>query len=131
MKKYYFENIEEATKENDNFRKVVFTGPHSQVVLMSLLPGEDIGAEVHTVDQFFRIEAGEGKGIVDGEEFDVSDGSAVLVPAGLEHNFINTGSTELKLYTIYSPANHIDGRIHKTKSEAMSDTEDEEFGHSN
>lgn len=129
MKKYYFENIEEATLENNNFRKVAFTGPHSQVVLMSLLPGEDIGNEVHHVDQFFRIEGGEGKAIVDGEEFGVSDGSAVLVPEGLEHNFINTGDTPLKLYTIYSPVNHIDGRVHATKADALADTEDEEFGH--
>ncbi len=129
MKKYYFENIEEATLENNNFRKVVFTGPHSQVVLMSLLPGEEIGAEVHKVDQFFRIEGGVGKAVVDGEEFAVEDGSAVLVPEGLEHNFINTGDTPLKLYTIYSPANHIDGRVHETKADALADTEDEEFGH--
>ena len=129
MAKYYEANIEEETLENENFREVLFTGEHSQLVLMSLLPGEEIGAETHKVDQFFRIENGEGKAVVDGDEFEVSDGSAVLVPAGLEHNFINTSDAPLKLYTLYSPPNHIDGRVHPTKSDALADTLDEEFGH--
>lgn len=126
----YTSNIEQETIANTNFRKVVAIGAHSQVVLMSLLPGEDIGSEVHEkVDQFFRIEKGEGKVVVNGEEFAVSDGSAVLVPAGSEHNVVNTGSSDLKLYTIYSPANHIDGRVHATKADAIADEEDEAFGH--
>lgn len=130
MSKYYFANIEEETKDNDNFRKVVWTGEKSQLVLMSIPEGGEIGVETHpNVDQFFRVEKGEGKVIIDGEEISFSDDYAFIVPAGTEHNVVNTGSGDLKLYTIYSPANHIDGRIHKTKEEAMADTEDEEFGH--
>lgn len=117
-------NIEDLTSKNTNFRQVIFTGPHSQLVLMALLAGEDIGVEVHNVDQFFRFESGNGKVVLNGEEFAVSNGSAVVVPAGTEHNVINTGSTELKLYTIYSPAQHKDGTIHKTKAEAQADEED-------
>ncbi len=126
--KPYAENIEKLTLANNNFRMVIYTGPHSQLVLMSLLPGEDIGNEVHHVDQFFRFEAGTGKSIIDGIEYPVADGTAIVVPAGLEHNIINTGATIMKLYTVYSPANHIDGRIHVTKAEAMVDEEDEAFG---
>lgn len=96
---------------------------------MSLLPGEEIGVETHQkVDQFFRFEKGEGKAIVNGVEYKVEDGTVLLVPSGLEHNIINTGNEALKLYTLYSPANHIDGRIHKTKDEAFQDIEDEKFG---
>ncbi len=131
MKKHYFGNIEEETEKNENFRKVIWTGGHSQLVLMSLPVGCDIGVEIHpNVDQFFRIESGEGKVIMDGEEMGFSDNFAFIVPAGVEHNVINTGDKDLKLYTIYSPANHIDSRVHKTKEEAVADTEDEEFGHS-
>ncbi len=131
MKKYYFGNIEKETEENDNFRKVIFTGEKSQLVLMSLPVGCDIGMETHqNVDQFFRIESGKGKVIIDGEELEFSDNFAFVVPAKAEHNVINTGDEEVKLYTIYSPANHIEGRIHKTKEEAEADTEDEDFGHS-
>lgn len=113
-------NIEQLTLENANFRKVIFTGEHSQLVLMSLKPNEEIGLETHqNVDQFFRFEQGTGKVIIDGEESNVQDGSAVIIPAGSEHNIINTSdSEELKLYTIYSPANHPDGTIHATKEEA-------------
>jgi len=121
-------NIEKMTLENSYFRQVLFTAPHSQVVLMSILPGEDIGVEVHHVDQFFRIEAGMGKAVVDGKEYELADGTALLVCAGSEHNIINTGKTPLKLYTIYAPANHIDGRIHKTKKDAIADEEDEAAG---
>lgn len=119
-------NIEEQTLENDNFRKVIFTAPHSQLVLMSLLPTEEIGMESHpNVDQFFRIEKGEGKIILNGEGSVIHDGFAIVVPAGVEHNVINTSAVEpLKLYTIYSPANHRDGVIHETKAEAESDTTD-------
>jgi mannose-6-phosphate isomerase-like protein (cupin superfamily) len=122
----YIDNIEEKTQANSYFRQVVFTGAHSQLVLMSLLPSEDIGTEVHpNVDQFFRIESGHGKVIMNGEEHEFFDGSAIVVPAGTEHNLINLSGTDpLKLYTIYSPANHPDGKIHKTKAEAMADEED-------
>lgn len=117
--KPYFGHIEADTSANDNFRKVVFTGEHSQLVLMSLKPGEEIGLEVHPhVDQFFRFEQGEGRVIVDAEEFAVVDGDSVVVPAGSQHNVINTGAGDLKLYTLYSPANHPDGTVHKTKAEA-------------
>lgn len=113
-------NIEEQTQANDYFRQVIFTAPHSQLVLMSLNPGEEIGMETHAdVDQFFRFESGTGKVILNSEESVVSNGFAVVVPAGTEHNVVNTGTDKLKLYTIYSPANHPDGTIHKTKAEAM------------
>ncbi len=117
----YVGKIEELTLNNAYFRQVLFTAPHSQLVLMSLKPGEEIGSEVHpNVDQFFRFEKGQGKVVLNGEESVVSDGFAVVVPAGTEHNVINTSQTEeLKLYTIYSPPNHPDGTIHKTKEEAM------------
>jgi mannose-6-phosphate isomerase-like protein (cupin superfamily) len=118
--KGYFTNIEKYTLENENFRKVLYTSKHSQLVLMSLKPKEEIGMEVHPDnDQFFRFEKGTGKVIIDGNEYNVSDGSAIVVPAGAEHNVINTSETEeLKLYTIYSPAHHKDGIIRKTKEEA-------------
>lgn len=113
-------NIEEATLENGNFRKVLYTSKYSQLVLMSLKPGEEIGMEVHEEnDQFFRFEQGKGKCIIDGNEYELSDGVAVVVPAGAQHNVINTSETEeLKLYTIYSPAHHKDGIVRSTKEEA-------------
>ena len=113
-------NIEEATLENENFRKVLYTGKHSQLVLMTLQPGEEIGMEVHEEnDQFFRFEEGQGKCIIDGNEYELADGVAVVVPAGAQHNVINTSKTEkLKLYTIYSPAHHKDGIVRVTKEEA-------------
>ena len=116
----FIDNIEKLTLENDNFRKVIFTGKYSQLVLMSLLPKEEIGMEVHpSVDQFFRIEKGEGQVIMDGETSSFSDGFAFIVPAGVNHNIINTSdTTSLKLYTIYSPANHKDGIIRATKAQA-------------
>jgi len=119
-------DIEADTLSNTNFRKVIFTAPHSQLVLMTLQPSEDIGMEVHAnVDQFFRFEAGEGKAILDGEEIVFKANDVVIVPAGTNHNIINTSATEpLKLYTIYSPANHPDGTIHATKAEAMADEND-------
>lgn len=121
MKKGYKDNIEKLTTENTNFRKVLYTGEESQLVLMSLLPGEDIGEEVHNEnDQFFRFEAGTGKVIINETEYEVSDGDAVVVPKGAKHNVINTGADSLKLYTIYSPAHHKDGIIRATKDEAMS-----------
>ncbi len=125
-------NIEELTLANNNFRQVIFTGPKSQLVLMSLKSGEEIGMETHNpVDQFFRVEAGTGKAIIGGVEYALADGVAVIVPAGSEHNFINTGSGDLKMYTIYTPPNHIDGRVHATKADALADVEDEKFGEGN
>lgn len=123
----YNDNIEKLTLENSFFRQVLFTGQHAQLVLMSLKPGEDIGMEVHnTVDQFFRFEKGQGKVVMNGEETIVADGSAVIVPAGTEHNIINTSQTDdLKLYTLYSPPNHPDGTVHKTKEEAIEAEEHE------
>jgi mannose-6-phosphate isomerase-like protein (cupin superfamily) len=125
MKKGYSENIEELTKENTSFRKVLYTGEQSQLVLMSLLPGEDIGSEVHADnDQFFRFESGNGKVIINETEYEVSDGSAVIVPKGATHNVINTGTDTLKMYTLYSPAHHKDGIIRITKAEALANEEE-------
>ncbi len=125
--KGFYSNIEKDTLENENFRKVLYTSKHSQLVLMSLAPKEDIGSEVHEDnDQFFRIEKGEGKCIIDGNEYKLEDGSAIVVPAGSEHNIINTSDTErLSLYTIYSPAHHKDGILRATKAEA--EASEEEF----
>ncbi len=115
----YFKNIEEETLANDNFRTVIYTDPRLQLVLMSLKPQEDIGMEVHDLDQFIRIERGEGKAILDGTEFVLNDGSVVIVPKGTNHNIINTStSNPMKLYTLYSPPNHAEGTTHKTKAEA-------------
>lgn len=115
-------NIERETLKNDNFRKVLYTAKHSQLVLMSLKPQEEIGMEVHPDnDQFFRFEKGQGKCIIDGNEYELKDGSAIVVPAGAQHNVINTSAKEsLKLYTIYSPAHHQDGIVRSTKAEAVS-----------
>lgn len=123
----FIQNIEALTISNNNFRKVLYTGQHAQLVVMSLLPKEDIGLEVHaTTDQFLRIEAGEGTVILNGAEQSLTDGSAIFVPAGTEHNIINASETEpLKLYTIYSPSHHRDGTIHRTKQDAKADTEDQ------
>jgi len=113
-------NIEKATLENNNFRQVLYTGKHSQLVLMSLAPNEEIGLETHKDnDQFFRFEKGQGKVIIDGNEYQVRDGSAIVAPAGANHNVINASAAEeLKLYTIYSPAHHQDGIVRATKKEA-------------
>jgi mannose-6-phosphate isomerase-like protein (cupin superfamily) len=117
----YVSNIEKKSLENKYFREVLFTGPHSQLVVMSIAPGEDIGMETHNnVDQFIRIEAGIGRAVLNGKEYNLEDGSAVVVPAGTEHNIINSSKSEpLKLYTIYSPPNHPHGTIHKDKAEAL------------
>ena len=119
-------NIEKDTLENGNFRKVLYTAKHSQLVVMSLKPKEEIGMEVHPDnDQFLRFEKGTGKVIIDGNEYSVADGSAVIVPSGAEHNVINISETEeLKLYTIYSPAHHKDGTVHGTKEDAMASEEE-------
>lgn len=117
-------NIEKEALENNNFRKVLYTSMHSQLVLMALKPEEEIGMEAHPDnDQFFRVEKGKGKVIIDGNEYEVSDGSAIVVPAGAEHNVINTDvDDDLKLYTVYSPAHHKDGIIRATKAEAVADS---------
>lgn len=120
-------NIEEETLGNSSFRKVLYTAKYSQLVLMSLKPKEEIGMETHEKnDQFFRFESGQGKCIIDGNEYEVTDGDAVIVPAGAKHNVINVSDTKaLKLYTIYSPPNHKDGIIRHTKIEA--ETIEEKF----
>lgn len=121
--KGFKDNIEELTRENSDFRRVLYSGPHSQLVLMALRPSEEIGMEVHeNNDQFFRFEEGRGKVIIDGNEYDVGDGDAVIVPAGAQHNVINASdSGSLRLYTIYSPAHHKDGIVRTTKAEAEAD----------
>ena len=125
----YIVDIEKKSVENDNFREVLFTGPQVQLVVMSLGPGEEIGVETHDdTDQFIRVEAGKGKAILDGKEHDLQDGSAVVIPAGTRHNIVNSSQREpLKLYTIYSPPEHPDGTIHKSKAEAEA-YEEEQHG---
>ena len=115
--KGYSLNIEKETKSNTDYRRVLYTAKHSQLVLMSLAPGEEIGEEVHQLDQFLRFEEGEGKAILDGVEHPVSANDAVVVPEGVRHNVINTGSGPLKLYTVYSPPAHKDGTVEKTKAD--------------
>lgn len=123
--KGHITNIEKDTLENENFRKVIYTSKHSQLVLMSLLPGEDIGLETHSdTDQFLRIESGTGKVILNGVETDISDGTSITIPEGVEHNIVNTGAVPMKIYTIYSPAHHKDGTIHATKEIAEADNEE-------
>lgn len=116
MKKGYIKNIETETLANSYFRRVLYTGKYSQLVLMSLNPGEDIGKEIHKHnDQFIRIEQGEGIVFINGEETPVSDDFAIVIPAGAEHNLTNTGETIMKIYTIYGPAEHKNGTIHETR----------------
>jgi len=119
----YVENIEKLSLENDNFRKILYTDKNSQLVLMSLLAGEDIGEEVHDVDQFLRVEKGTGTTILNDISHNLTDGSVIIVPAGTKHNIINTGTDLMKLYSLYMPPHHRDGVIHKTKAEAEADTE--------
>lgn len=125
----YFDNIEDVTVENENFRKVLFTGKYCQLVVMALKPGEEIGMEIHPdVDQFFRFEQGKAKIVIDGEEIMAKEDDALIVPAGAEHNITNVSeSEELKLYTIYSPPNHPEGTVHVNKAEA--DAYEEEHHH--
>lgn len=126
----YIANIERASLENEYFRQVLYTAKHCQLVVMSLKPNEDIGSEVHHLDQFIRCEAGEGKAIIDGVEHDIRDGFVVIVPAGAEHNIVNTSAEQpLKLYTLYAPPNHRDGVIHHTKEEAEADETEHFDGH--
>jgi mannose-6-phosphate isomerase-like protein (cupin superfamily) len=121
--KGFVTNIEEDTITNKNFRKVLYTGKHSQLVLMVIKPKDDIGEEVHDVDQFFRIDSGSGKVIINGNEQKISDGFAIVIPAGAKHNIINDGTKDLKLYTIYSPPHHEDKIVRLTKEDAKGDTE--------
>lgn len=121
--KGFCDNIEKLTLENDNFRKVIYTAKNSQLVLMSLKPNEEIGEEIHDVDQFFRIEKGYGKVIIDDNIYEVEDDFAIIVPAGAKHNVINESSEEMKLYTIYMPPHHKDGVVHPTKNDALNDDE--------
>jgi len=122
--KGYVTNIEKDTLENNYFRRVLYTAKNTQLVLMSLRPKEDIGEETHTLDQFIRVEAGEGSVILDDVKHKISDGTAVVIPAGTKHNVVNDSNTEeLKLYSLYSPPEHRDGTIHKTKADALAHEE--------
>jgi mannose-6-phosphate isomerase-like protein (cupin superfamily) len=121
--KGYIQNIESIAVKNEDFRQVLYTAKNSQLVVMALKPKEEIGAEVHKLDQFFRIEEGNGEVVLNGVHTAISAGFAIVVPAGLNHNIINTGTVPLKLYTIYSPPNHRDGVIHHTRADAISDNE--------
>lgn len=124
MKQGFVKNIEELTLSNNSFRKVLYTGPYSQLVLMSLAPGEEIGEEVHGNDQFFRIESGTGEIIIGDSTTAVAEEWAAIVPAGTRHNVINTGSEYLKLYTLYSIPHHKNGIEHITKADAEQDSEE-------
>jgi len=122
--KGYITNIEKATKENENFRQVLYTAKYSQLVLMTLKADEEIGEEVHTLDQFIRVEEGAGKAILDGVEHKIEDGTAIVIPASTRHNVINDSERPMKLYTIYSPPEHKDAVIHQTKADALADAGD-------
>lgn len=123
--KGFHENIETLTIENQHFRKVLYTASQLQLVLMSLLPGEAIGEEIHDEnDQFFRFEQGQGQCVIDGHEYPVSDGSAIIIPRGARHNVINTGNSSLKMYTLYAPPHHKDGIVRDTKAKAIEQEED-------
>ena len=125
----YHENILNIAKENKFFRKVLHTGPDSQLVVMAIPPGEDIGEEVHAhTEQTLFFVSGSGKALVDGKDSAIAPGDVYVIHAGVKHNFTNTGTTPLKLYTVYAPPHHIDGRVHATKADADQDTEDETFG---
>jgi mannose-6-phosphate isomerase-like protein (cupin superfamily) len=121
--KGFVKDIESIAVANNDFRQVLYTAKHCQLVVMTLKVGEEIGAEVHKLDQFFRIEAGTGEAVLDGVHTAIKAGFAVLVPAGTEHNIVNTGAVPLHLYTIYSPPNHRDGVVHHTRAAADADTE--------
>ena len=121
--KGFVKNIEEIAVANTDFRQVLYTANYSQLVIMALKPGEEIGMEVHKLDQFFRVEEGTGEAVLDGVHTPIAAGFAVLVPAGTKHNIVNTGSASMKLYTVYSPPNHRDGVVHHTRAAAQNDTE--------
>jgi mannose-6-phosphate isomerase-like protein (cupin superfamily) len=120
----YIVDIEGKARENEYFREVLYTDERVQLVVMSLDPGEDIGEEVHQLDQFIRVESGEGKAVLDGVEHPVKDGTAVIVPKGTRHNIVNGAGAPMKLYTLYAPPDHRPGTIHKTKADAQADTGD-------
>jgi mannose-6-phosphate isomerase-like protein (cupin superfamily) len=121
--KGYAQDIEAIATDNADFRRVLYTAQHCQLVVMALKPQEEIGAEVHKLDQFFRVEEGSGTAVLDGVRTQIRSGYAVIVPAGVRHNIINTGTQPLKLYTIYAPPNHRDGVVHHTRADAEADTE--------
>jgi mannose-6-phosphate isomerase-like protein (cupin superfamily) len=121
--KGYVQDIESVATGNDDFRRVLYTARNCQLVVMALKPQEDIGAEVHKLDQFFRVEQGHGEAVLNGVKTAIKAGYAVVVPAGERHNIINPGTEPLKLYTIYSPPNHRDGVVHHTRADAGADTE--------
>lgn len=121
--KGFVQDIERIAVENEAFRRVVYTARNCQLVVMTLKPGEEIGAEVHTLDQFFRVEEGDGEAVLDGVRTPIRAGFAVLVPAGANHNITNTGKAPLKIYTLYAPPNHRDGVVHHTRAEAEKDNE--------
>ena len=121
--KGFVEDIEVLSVKNLHFRHVLYTAKNCQLVLMSLKPTEEIGMEVHKLDQFFRVEEGSGEAILDGVHRSISAGFAIVVPAGANHNIVNTGTIPLKLYTLYAPPNHRDGVIHRTRDDAEKDTE--------
>lgn len=121
--KGFVQDIEALAGANTDFRQVLYTAKHCQLVLMALTPGEGIGAEVHTLDQFFRVEAGSGEALLDGVSTPIRAGFALVVPAGTRHNIINTGAEPMKLYTLYAPPNHRDGVVHHTRADAERDTE--------
>jgi mannose-6-phosphate isomerase-like protein (cupin superfamily) len=121
--KGFVKNIEEISVKNEYFRQVLYTAKNCQLVIMSLKPTEEIGMEVHKLDQFFRVEEGTGEAVLNDVRTAISSGFAVLVPAGTNHNIINSGTVPLKLYTLYSPPNHRDGVVHRTRAEADADNE--------
>jgi len=121
--KGFVQDIETLATQNDKFRQVLYTAKHCQLVLMALSPKEDIGAEVHQLDQFFRVEEGHGEVVLNNVRTPIGAGFVVVVPAGARHNIINTGTVPMKLYTLYSPPNHRDGVVHATRAEAMADDE--------
>jgi mannose-6-phosphate isomerase-like protein (cupin superfamily) len=121
--KGFVKNIEEISVKNEDFRQVLYTARNCQLVIMALKPGEEIGMEVHKLDQFFRVEEGSGEAVLDDVRTVISTGFAVLVPAGTNHNIINTGPVPLKLYTLYAPPNHRDGVVHHTRADAEADNE--------
>jgi mannose-6-phosphate isomerase-like protein (cupin superfamily) len=120
----YVKDIETIAIENVDFRRVLYTAKYCQLVVMSLLPSEEIGEEIHKLDQFFRVEEGTGEVIINGMRTPISSGFAIIVPAGTKHNIVNNGDAPLKLYTLYSPPNHRDGVVHHTRDEAIKDNEE-------
>jgi len=119
----FVKDIESIAVKNNDFRRVIYTAKYSQLVVMSLAPSEEIGEEVHKLDQFFRIEEGSGEAVLEGVRTPIASGFAIVVPAGTNHNIINTGRVAMKLYTLYSPPNHRDGVVHHTRNDAEQDNE--------